>query len=300
MENILRIIPKDLRSLIRDEIKDVNGLNEIRLRTGFPILIKKSSEEIMLNKSQTEASESSVILSEKQMQECIEYISSYSMYALSEEVGRGFVTITGGHRVGICGRVILGEDGRVRTLRNISSLNIRVAKEIHGACSKITDYIYHQNEYVNTLLVSPPGAGKTTLLRDIVRELSEKGYTIGICDERSEIAAMYQGKIQNRLGFRVDVLDGCPKVIGINMLLRSMAPDIIAVDEIGTLEDAMALRIAAVSGSRMLATAHGLGIEDVKKNPHIKELVEEGYFKRVIVLSKNPEPGTIEGIYGDK
>lgn len=301
LESILRVMPKELRNAVGMAIKEPSLLNEIRLRTGFPIYVKyKGKEQILGTKGLCESNEVSVIVfTEQHMKEMIEYISNYSMYAVEEEVSRGFITLPGGHRAGICGRTVVG-DGRVRTIRNISSINIRVAHEVFGCSGKIMPYVFNSNEFVNTLLVSPPGCGKTTMLRDVVRVLSEKGITVGISDERSEIAAMYQGNMQVNLGSRVDVLDGCPKNIGIKMLIRSMSPDVIAVDEIGTLDDAMSLRQAAVSGCRVLATAHGAGIDDVKKNHVIRELIEEGYFKRVVCLGRNPAPGTVEGIYGDR
>lgn len=301
LETVMRVLPQTLRNAMSQGIKEATALNEIRLRTGMPVYVKYKAKEYMLstNGLSDQSGVARLVFTENMMKETVEYISNYSLYALEEEVGHGFITILGGHRAGICGRAVI-VDGRVKTLRNISSLNIRVAHEVYGCSSKVMSYLFHKDSFVNTLIVSPPGAGKTTLLRDIVRTLSEKGYTVGIADERSEIAAMYQGVIQNKLGTRVDVLDGCPKSIGIEMLIRSMSPDIIAVDEIGTSSDVHALKLAAVSGCRVIASAHGAGIEDVKKNTALSELIEQGYFKRVVCLTGKPAPGTVEGIFGDK
>ncbi|MGN0165597.1 MAG: stage III sporulation protein AA [Lachnospiraceae bacterium] len=301
LETVMRVLPQALRNAIKQGIKEINGLNEIRLRTGMPVYVKYKAKEHMLsvNGLCDESGTSKLVFTECMMKETVEYISNYSLYALEEEVGHGFVTILGGHRAGLCGRAVIA-DGRVKTIRSISSINIRVAHEVYGCSSKVIQYLFNKDGFVNTLIISPPGGGKTTLLRDIVRTLSEKGYTVGISDERSEIAAMYQGIIQNRLGTRVDVLDGCPKSLGIEMLIRTMSPDIIAVDEIGTERDVQALKLAAVSGCRVIASAHGAGLEDVKKNTSLSVLLEQGYFKRVIALKSDPAPGTIEGIFGDK
>lgn len=301
IESLIRILPQALRNGIRQGVKEPTGLNEIRLRTGMPVYVKYKSKEYMLatNGFCDQSGTSKIVFTEGMMKEAVEYISNYSLYALEEEIGQGFITVHGGHRAGICGRAVI-VDGRVKTLRNISSINIRVAHEVYGCSAKVMQYLFNKDRFINTLIISPPGAGKTTLLRDVIRSLSEKGYTIGVADERSEIAAMYQGIIQNQLGTRVDVLDGCPKYPGIQMLIRSMAPDIIAVDEIGSRNDVVALKMAAVSGCRILASAHGGGIDDVKRNTELGELLEQGYFKRVVCLKADPEPGTIDGIFGDK
>lgn len=301
LETVMRVLPQTLRNAVTQGIKEATAFNEIRLRTGMPVYVKYKAKEYMLstNGLSDQSGVARLIFTENMMKETVEYISNYSLYALEEEVGHGFITILGGHRAGLCGRTVI-VDGKVKTLRNISSINIRVAHEVYGCSAKVLSYLFNKDSFVNTLIVSPPGAGKTTLLRDIVRALSEKGYTVGVADERSEIAAMYQGVIQNKLGTRVDVLDGCPKSIGVEMLVRSMSPDVIAVDEIGTLGDVHAMKLAAVSGCRVIASAHGAGIDDVKKNTALSELIEQGYFKRVVCLSGKPAPGTVEGIFGDK
>ncbi len=301
LETVMRVLPQAIRNALSQGVKEAGALNEIRLRTGMPIYLKYKAKEYMLatNGLTDQTGVSKLVFTEGMMKETVEYISNYSLYALEEEVGHGFITVLGGHRAGLCGRTVIA-DGRVKTIRNISSINLRVAHEVFGCAAKVSPYLFSKESFVNTLIVSPPGAGKTTLLRDTVRLLSEKGYTVGVSDERSEIAAMYQGIIQNKLGTRVDVLDGCPKNLGIEMLIRSMAPDVIAVDEIGTREDVRSLKLAAVSGCKVIATAHGTGLEDVKRNTALAELIEQGYFKRVVCLALKPSPGSIEGIYGDK
>ena len=301
LESILRVLPQSLRNPLKAGINEATALNEIRLRTGMPIYIRYKSREYMLSTQGLcdQTGVAKLTFSESMMKETVEYISSYSLYALEEELSHGFITVMGGHRAGICGRAVITE-GRIKSLKNISSINLRVAHEVYGCSNKVLQYLFENGAFVNTLIVSPPGAGKTTLLRDIVRALSEKGMTVGVADERSEIAAMYQGVMQNKLGTRVDVLDGCPKCKGIEMLVRCMAPDVIAVDEIGMGGDIDALKLASVSGCRVIATAHGAGVEDAKKNASFCELIDKGYFKRVVCLSLNPAPGTIDGIFGDK
>lgn len=211
----------------------------------------------------------------------------------------------GGHRVGITGNVVTKE-GNVININYISSLNFRIAKQVLGASNKILKYIVNEEENTiyNTLIVSPPGAGKTTILRDIVRKLSNgveqinlQGMNIGVVDERGEIAAMYRGIPQNDIGIRTDVLDNVSKEIGISMLIRSMAPKVIVADEIGNKEEIKPIMQAICSGIKGIFTAHGAGIEDIKLNPTLKELTENGVFERIIMLSDKQEKGEITKVY---
>jgi len=231
-----------------------------------------------------------------------QFISQCSVYSFEEELKNGYITIAGGHRVGFSGQVIL-ENNDVKTIKNISGLNIRIAREIIGAADKVLPYIVDKCQVLNTLIISPPKAGKTTLLRDLVRQLSDgidrlgiKGMNVGLVDERSEIACCYEGIPQNDVGMRTDVLDGCPKARGIMMLLRSMSPDVIATDEIGRNEDARAIEEAINAGVAIIATAHGSSLEDIKKRPAIRKLIDRNFFDRYIILSKNSGVGNIEAI----
>lgn len=275
-------------------------LQEIRLRIEQPVLVKMQNREYGLNERGLTDIEDSIIVSRQLLTDILNTMSDFSFYALEEELKQGFMTLEGGHRVGFVGKVVL-ENNQIKTMRSISGINIRVAHEVMGCSKRIMPYIVKRNKVYHTLIVSPPNCGKTTLLRDIVYHLSEgyKGYgpyTVGVVDERSEIAACYQGVPQNHLGKRTDVLDGCPKVDGMRMLLRSMSPEVIAVDEIGKKEDCMALEEMLNAGITVICTAHGKDKDDCLKRPYLRALLENGLFERIIILSNRQGPCTVEAI----
>ncbi|NLG86171.1 MAG: stage III sporulation protein AA [Firmicutes bacterium] len=284
---------QDLLCRLPTELKD--NLLEIRLRVGRPVMLVFSDMDMVLPGSSS--------LSRPEMEQCMQLITQSSVYAREEELRQGFITLPGGHRVGLVGKAVL-EDGRIRTLKNISSLNIRLARQVVGAADKVVSYLVQDGSFISTLLVSPPGCGKTTLLRDLIRQLSSgipklnlKGHKIAVVDERSEIAACYQGMPQNDVGPRTDVLDGAKKAEGIMLVLRSMSPEIIATDEIGSSADVVALEEALVSGVRLVATAHGDGPDDLQERPVLRELLKHGLFGRIVFLSMAKGPGTIEAVF---
>jgi stage III sporulation protein AA len=207
------------------------------------------------------------------------------MYAYDEALRQGYITIKGGHRIGICGKGVI-ENEKIKILKQISSLNIRIANECIGCSDNIMSKIYKNKSVDHTLIISPPYAGKTTMLRDILRRIA-MDYNVGIVDERGEIAATYMGVIQNDLGENVDVLDNCPKAEGIPILVRTMAPDVIGIDEIGGKQDIEALIYSINCGCKIYATIHGTSIEDVRKKPYINKLIDDKIFKYYIVLSYN-------------
>ena len=268
-------------------------VQEIRIRAGRPVTFLYEGKEF----SQPGNAPADKYL----IREIMEIFSKHSLYAFEEEIRQGFLTIEGGHRVGICGRAVPDGDG-LRTIKDISSLNIRLAHQIIGCADGILGWLYENGDLKDVLFISPPGAGKTTMLRDVIRQISDgscygAGMTVSVVDERSELGACFKGIPQCDLGRRTDIMDGCPKALGMLMMLRSMAPGAIAADEIGSQTDLEAIRYVMNCGCRILATAHGNTIEDVCRKPVLSEMVRSGMFSRYVVLSGRPSPGTVAGIY---
>ena len=294
------LLSPSIRYIFARQNIDEASLLELRLRVNKPAILQFSDGEYILNNDTGEE----YIVNKEDIKATLDLVSNYSFYAYENEVGQGYITVRGGHRVGFTGQVVM-ESGRVKSVKHISFINIRVAHEVKGCGLKALPYMINKGKVLNTLIVSPPGCGKTTLLRDVIRLVSGgnsyiKGVNVGVVDERSEISACYMGVPQNDVGIRTDVLDACPKASGMMMLLRSMSPKVIAVDEIGSREDMEAISYVINCGCSILATIHGSTIDDIRTRPIIRRLVEERIFDRYIVLSDANGVGSIENIFDER
>ena len=319
-QEIVNLFPVRLRQILEALPLDFARLEEIRMRCGQPILFRIAGKEMGITGSGdlTELGSSGKLdnweklekIREKELKDTLEIMGGFSLYAAEEELRQGFFTVRGGHRIGVAGRVIL-KDRQITGLKAASFLNVRVAHEIKGCADQVLPFLYVNGKFVSTLIVSPPGCGKTTLLRDLIRQVSDgssqkagkcsfAGVNVGVADERSELGACYQGVPQNDLGMRTDVLDGCPKAEGMQLLIRSMSPAVVAVDELGKEEDFRAVESVIHCGCTLLATAHGNSLEDIMEQPFFQKLKSMQVFERYIILGRQKRNGRIVQILDGK
>ena len=291
-DEIYKILPKEISNIVKQYLQE-DAVQEIRIKSGKPVILNLSYGEKVLDYRTT--SEDLKFMMAK--------VSNYSLYAFEEEIKQGYITLKGGHRVGLAGECVIS-NGEVRTIKNISSLNIRICREIIGSSNKIMNLITNNNRVYNTLIVSPPKCGKTTILRDIAKNISNGMYKINlsgkkvtIVDERSEIAACYNGVPQMNVGIRTDILDNCLKKSGMIMAIRSLSPEVLICDEIGTKGDLEALNMAFNCGVNIIATVHGYDINDVYGRAVFKDLIDNCILERIILLSNRKGAGTIEKVY---
>lgn len=288
--NKFREISKKLPAAIGSELSQLPSsyleeVEELRMRCGKNLRLKyHSSEKIIAH-----------IITPEDLKSTLNNLIRFSYYAYEQELAQGFVTIEGGHRVGICGRAVI-KNGQPALIKEVSSLNIRFAREVKGCADNLVGEVIGENgRAVNTLIASTPGCGKTTMIRDLARNLSNRKMQVSVCDERSEIAGMYCGRASFDLGNHTDVLDGCDKADGIPMLIRSMAPDVIITDEIGKKEDIRAVEQCLSSGVALITTIHGSCIQEIESSA-IGELIGKGVFKTIIFLSKDRGAGTVKEV----
>lgn len=286
LEELYRFFPSNIYNLLKSTAiqnsKIEQELQEIRIRVNKPIILKLRKLEVVIEYE----------ISQTEILQIVEKLCNNSIYAYKNQMCEGFITIKGGHRVGLTGSAVM-DNGKIINIKYITSLNFRVAREVENCSYSILNQVVDiKNDTINnTLIVSPPGKGKTTMLRDLIKNISNgipkinfRGRNCGVVDERGEIAAMYQGIPQNNVGIRTDIIENISKAKGMKMLIRSMSPEVIACDEIGSKEDIQAIKEAMLSGVKGIFTMHGRNLNDIKANTYINELVENKTIEKIIFL----------------
>ncbi len=314
VDDWLQLFPEKVRALLKCLPLPLLGMvEEIRVREGRPLEINYSGKYHFLraNGSLTQRPEEAYRPDREDSHRLLDLISNNSLYTMEEELRKGFITIPGGHRIGLAGRTVLSGGG-VEHLRDITSFNVRIAREVPGIADKVLPYLLDKGRQrmMHTLILSPPQHGKTTLLRDIARQISlgdlgkreggRPGLKVGIVDERSEIAGSRRGIPAFDVGPRTDILDGCPKAEGMMMMIRSLSPDVLIADEIGRPEDADAVTEALHAGISVVASAHGKEVIELARRPGLGGLLEQKMFERYVILHRSEAGLTFRILDGQK
>ncbi len=265
------LLPARLRTLVADS--PLGGeTEELRLRAGQPLFLAGPWGERAAGGE----------VSPGDLEAVLDAATGHSLYTASETMRQGFFTAQGGLRIGVCGLVSAGREG-VEAFRSFSSLSIRIPRQRRGVGTELAEEWLAEG-LPSLLLAGPPGEGKTTLLRDVVRQISGRGVRVGLADERGEVAAVFRGRPQLDVGPHTDILEGCPKALALPMLLRAMAPRVIAVDEVAVAEDVAAMALAANSGVSLLATVHAASLEELGRKRLFQQMRE--LFPKVLLLRR--------------
>lgn len=278
---------------IPDGVKE--GVREIRLRVNRPVVLFTGNETYLLRQNGSLSQcgrEGCYLVAPRELEECFKLICEYSVHSYQEEIRQGFVTLRGGHRVGLCGTGIV-EKGTVSGMKEISSMNIRIAHQVTGVADELIRQLF-LNGVHSVLIIGETGSGKTTLLRDLIRQLSDgkAGYPVkvAVIDERGELGAVWRGIPQNDLGLNSDIYHLYPKPKGMGLALRTLSPQVIACDEIGSEDDIDGILLSMNAGVCVIATAHGDSLEVVSRRKNISALLESRAFEWAVVLEGNRFP----------
>lgn len=276
-------------------------INEIRLRVNRPIEVLTSKYYYLNKEGLTTQSKDAIVCLSSDLSDAVFNACNHSVFSHNEEIKQGFLTIETGMRLGLAGEIVV-DNGEVSTIKNISSINLRFAKEVKNCSLNALRFLCDDDKFCSTLVISPPNCGKTTFIRDLSYQLSTRQIekNILIIDERNEISASINGIPSLNIGENVDVYVGCSKQFGIINGIRTMSPDLIIVDEIITNEDFEALKFAFGSGVKIIATVHSLDYNSVLSKYLFKNTEINKLFDRFVVLSKENGFGTVDSIFNGK
>lgn len=274
--------------------EDKAKINEIRLRNGRYLTVSVLANEFYITGKgkMSDNSCNAVLITAEDIDYTYKTALRNTIYSFKREISQGYIITEGGNRVGFCGTAVLDEYGKNETLKNISSISIRIAREAIGSSNELIDKLHLNEELKNVLILGPPSSGKTTLLRDLCRQIGNEK-RISLIDEKNEISASFKAASQNDIGNFTDVFDSYSKYYGILSAVKIMSPQLIICDEIGTKDDLEALDYAINSGVNIIATMHSNDIDDAYKKPYMKNLFSRNAFDYIVVLGTNESLGKI-------
>lgn len=305
MEGYVQVLPyfpdRIRASLAAVPLRVQKTVREIRLRQGRPLSLVLMGTTVFLTSGGTVTNtpaQAAVIPDEADLRECFQRVCGYSVHSCEEQIRQGFLTLPGGHRVGLSGTAVQ-EDGKIITLREVSSMNFRIARSFPNISGDFVQRFYGDS-LPSILLSGAPMSGKTTFLKDIIAALSSgkvgKYIKIAVVDERGELGAVYNGTPQIELGPCTDVLTGYPKGEGMNIALRTLSPELIVCDEIGGEGETNAIRMSLNAGTAVLATAHAGNLDALTRRPQIRALIDEGAFDFLVQLKGQEAPCQIREV----
>lgn len=278
----LDFLPREILSAL--EYADINKIFDIRLRKGYPVTVNYYGSKKFLNvKGLSENSCGAIICMGQTIAQIMSALTENSVYAFNEQIKKGFLSWRGGVRVGIGGECVF-DCGKIVTIKNVSSLNVRIPHEVTGCAQPIYDKLFNK-EVLNTLIVSPPGFGKTTVLKDLIRLFDLAAYTVTVIDERGEFSLVR--------GNYVDTISYSDKLYAFEYGIRSLSPDIVVTDELGGVDDWCCAEKAAFCGVKIIASCHGKNAEDILKKGNFKK----GVFERYVVLKSVDMPSVVDKYY---
>ncbi len=295
---MLEFLPENLKLYFKNI--NINSINEIRLRVGAPVVLNvNGNNKILYAGGIDSVNNEKVICNSSDIQKILLNISNNCLYSINDQLINGYITLQSGVRIGVAGEVV-SVNNQIKTIKNISSLNIRIPHFIKNCSLKAFLSIVSCNKIKNSLILSPAGAGKTTFLRDLTHQLIEKlnGINILVADERCEIATAIN-MMENTVVNSVDVYSNCSKKFAFENGIRSMNPDVIITDELNFSSDSEIIEHAITCGVKVVASIHANNINDLCNKPNFKSILNKKMFERYIVLSDSCGPGTFEGVFDE-